>query len=188
MPIVLDPSQNFITIDLLYIDKERHMQMDNGEIRVLETYHHFIQDAAELQDLLSKGYYYEEELEKKGQNYYPNKPQNEEKEIKRDPKKVIYKLQTAWKRISWKESNIINSYALTKERNEDGEFSFSIDLFKYRDIKLKTCLKQWNLKNEKGQVMNVSPDVIDALPPAVAEELVKAFDKVTEPGEDDLKN
>ena len=89
-------------------------------------------------------------------------------------------LNTGWKVITWSEHNSI--YA--ESRIGGGE----IDFMKFRDLKLKSCLKTWDLRGETGKKVPITSETIDHLHPDVANELLSGFEKVTEVGAEDLKS
>lgn len=91
--------------------------------------------------------------------------------------------------MTWKEQNQIYSRCLRQiAGTEGGGARTELDMISYRDQKLKTCLKKWDLKDDKGQDYPVSESVIDQLVPEVAQELLSNFELVTEASEEDLKN
>jgi len=55
----------------------------------------------------------------------------------------------------------------------------------YRDMKLKTCLKRWDFK-DNGNEVSINEHIIDNLFPEVAQELLSSFEKVTEAGDEEL--
>lgn len=91
-------------------------------------------------------------------------------------------LTTFWKRMTWKEQNIIFSHAIriVGEANE-------IDNIKYREMKLKTCLKKWDAKDDDGNDIPLNDQSIENLDPLIASSLLKQFEEATEPSNDDLK-
>ena len=162
MSIVLDPNRDqLLSIELHYIE----MKKKRGNLIF-----YFIHSAEEMEEWKTKGYIPIGDI-KQGQQ----------------TDKVIQKIQTFWKAIRWKEQNIIFSRSIRPSQRPDGTVMDTIDPLKYRDLKLKTCLKKWDVKDEKGNEVPVNDDVVDSLDPTVAHELLTAFEKVTEPSDDDLK-
>lgn len=102
----------------------------------------------------------------------------EYEKYKADP--GFHELNTGWKVLSWSEHNSIYSKCLNYTPNAEGLSSGSLDVIKFRDLKLKACLKNWDLKDGQGRVVPISEAVIDRLHPEVASELLAAFEKVTE--------
>ena len=59
-------------------------------------------------------------------------------------------------------------------------------MISYRDLKLKVCLKKWDLKDDNKQDIQVSESIIDQLVPEVAQELLNNFEEVTEASEEQM--
>jgi len=167
MSIILDPNKQLIAIDSYYIQKKK---IHGNSI------FHFIKSKDELEYWQDKEYILESNVPK-DENGKPTVPAD----------KIINILQTHWKPLSWRDQNTVFTKSVRQVQRPDGSFSAEIDTIAYRDQKLKTCLKKWNEKSEDGQVLEVSDGLIDNLNPVVAQELLSAFEKVTEPSEDDLK-
>ena len=170
MGILLDPSKQFISIEIFYVEEV----LKHGN-----SIFHFIRSADDLAEWKSKGYVVEGEAA----SVSPTTPSMEAKQT---PDKLISKLITHWTKPIWKDQNIIISRSLKTTATGDGTVN-ELDGVKYRDLKLKMCLKKWNLTDEKGQVIPVEPQIIDMLEPVVAQELLSNFERVTEPTSDDLK-
>lgn len=166
MGILVDTNKENINIAIMYIeDKKSH-----GNIRF-----HFIRSETELNDFKSQGYKLESELPK------TNMPQTTGMPItKIDENKIIHVLETSWRRISWKDQNDIFSRCLKQIADTQGKGRTELDAVLYRDLKLKTCLKRWNLKDERGEEIKVTNENIDRMVPEVALELLSTFDKLTE--------
>ena len=185
MPIVLDPSKNFVAIQFMYIEEENEKHGNS-------TYH-FIGSRADFDTWKKKGYSTVDEItqqqldtkdtdkQKTDQPGMPLKPPI-------DPKKIIKILRTWWSRMTWKEQNQIYSRCIRQVPSEGGGARTELDMISYRDFKLKTCLKKWDYKDESGQDVPVSENIIDNLVPEVAQELLNNFELVTEANEEDLKN
>ena len=90
--------------------------------------------------------------------------------------------------MTWKEQNQIYSRCLRQIPEAEGKTRTELDMIMYRDMKLKTCLKKWDLKGDNQQDIPITENIIDQLVPEVAQELLNNFEKVTEASEDDLKN
>ena len=112
--------------------------------------------------------------------------QEEYEKHKDNPK--LKELNTGWKILAWVEHNEINSECINYDTNEKGINVTGIDFIKFRDMKLKMCLKTWDLKDDNGQAIPITKDKIDLLNPDVANELLNGFEKVTEVGADELGN
>ena len=162
MSIVFDPNrEHLLSIELYYVEMKRKRG---------NCVFYFIHSAEEMEEWKTKGYIPASEI-KQGQT----------------TEKVIQKIQTYWKPIKWKEQNIILSRSLKSTQKVDGAVLDTIDPLRYRDLKLKTCLKKWDVKDDAGNEVTLTEEVIDNLEPVVAQELIAAFEKVTEPTEEDLK-
>jgi len=206
MAIILDPSKNFVNIDLLYIEKPHYMQVGTEKILNHTTYV-FIHGPEELDEWRAKGYMLKAEWQQMIAKQQPQTPPAEQ--TKSEPGKdgirvaqplpqapptqdgqeerLIERLSTSWKRMTWKESNLIFSHSLRPKLQPTPEEDTELDPVAYRDWKLKTCLKRWDITDADGNVLDVTPENIDALPPEVAHELLVAFEKITETTEKDLK-
>ena len=189
MSIVLDPSKNFVAIQIMYIEEidEKH-----GNAR-----YYFINSRADFDNWKAKGYLTEAEMSevlsepdpppRTAQKSQPGMPVQPPKPPQ-DPKKMISVLKTWWSRMTWKEQNQIYSNCLHQVAVAEGRPRTELDMISYRDQKLKTCLKKWDLKDDNGQDMPITENIIDQLVPEVAQELLNSFELITEASEDDLKN
>ena len=90
--------------------------------------------------------------------------------------------------MNWKQTNEINSACLRQTTEADGNVKIDIDAIKYRDSKLKMCLKKWDMLDENKQEIPVTEAIIDTLVPEVVQALITNFEKVTEATADQLKN
>ena len=160
MPIVLNPNQPLIAIDIYYVEEKKKQG---------HTIYHFIHSQEDMDEWLSKDYYEEGDLPAGA-----------------DPAKIIQKLMTAWKKLTWGDHNIIVSNALNFS-GPDSNRTIEIDPIRYRDEKLKKCLKKWNVVDENDQPVPVTAENIDQLMPEISQELISSFEKTTEIGEDDIK-
>ena len=186
MSIVLDPSKNFVTIQLMYIEEK---DAKHGNTR-----YHFVNSRAEFDNWKAKGYLTEEEMEKAVAVPAPS-PKKEQPGMPvqpavppQDPTKIISVLRTWWSRMTWKEQNQIYSRCLKQVHVEEGKTRTELDMISYRDLKLKTCLKKCDLKDESKQEVPITENIIDQLVPEVAQELLSNFEMVTEASDDQLKN
>lgn len=84
-------------------------------------------------------------------------------------------LNTKWHRPTWKMQNEILSKCTTVD-NETGQAN--IDVQKFRDLKVKTYLRDWDMEYD-GQQIPVSEEVIDRLPPDFFISLADKFDLAT---------
>jgi len=166
MSIILDPNKQLINIESYFIEKTR----THGN-----SVFHFIKSKDELEYWQNRGYVFEKDA-----------PKDEEGKITTD--QIIKTIQTSWKPMSWRDQNTVFSKSIRQVHKPNGSYSAEIDTIAFRDWKLKTCLKKWDVKAPDGSVLEVSEGLIDNLDPTVAQELLSAFEKVTEPSEEDLKN
>lgn len=184
MSIVLDPSKNFVAIQIRYIEEqdEKH-----GNVR-----YHFINSRAEFDKWRTKGYLTETEMSEELSGPNPDPVQKNQPGMPlqppkppQDPKKIISVLKTWWSRMTWKEQNQIYSRCL-RQVGAEGKTRTEMDMISYRDLKLKTCLKKWDLKDDNGQEMPITDTIVDQLVPEVANELLSNFELVTEASEEQM--
>lgn len=184
MGILLDPNKKFVSIDIYYIEEVK--QHGNSVF-------HFIRSRDDMDHWRKKGYIPEQEQSNTVAdiNERPQMPSGppapQQAKPKADPNKIIKKLTTHWTKLTWKDQNAIISRSLKTVTLGEGRTANELDGVRYRDLKLKTCLKKWSLTDDAGQPIPVEPDIIDNLDPTVAQELLSSFEKVTEPTEDELK-
>lgn len=148
---------------------------------------YFINSREDLDSWKKKGYLTTDEMNKSKLPDSESKPGMPEKPPV-DPKKVIQVLKTWWARMTWKEQNQIYSRCLKQATDSEGKTRTELDMIFYRDLKLKVCLKKWDLKDDNGGEIHVSDNIIDNLYPEVAQELLNQFELITEASETELKN
>ena len=166
MGILLDPKNRFINIKIYYIEEVKN----HGN-----SVFTFIRNGDELDKWQQKGYV----IYDKSVSNAVTTPSSD---------KVIHVLNTHWTKSTWKDQNYIISRSLKNVTSSDGKTSSELDGIKYRDLKLKLCLKKWDYIDENsGEPVSITAEVIDALDPSIAVELISTFEKVTEPTDDDLK-
>lgn len=102
--------------------------------------------------------------------------------------KLIHTLSTWWKRATWKDQNLIYAQSIKNIPGANGESTYSLDMIRFRDLKLKTCLKRWDLTNDEGNIIDVTPEVIDNLDPSFAAELLSNFERITEASDEEKKD
>lgn len=170
MSILID-SSNFVAIETFYVEETKK----HGN-----TKFHFINSAADMKKWKDKGYSTKSELDVPV-NQEPGMPEAPT----RDPNKVISSLKTWWSRMSWKEQNLLLSKCMKQKTGSDGTMSVEIDALLLREMKLKTCLKKWDL-TENNKEVPITPTVIDNLVPEVAQQLISEFEKITEVTEEEL--
>lgn len=171
MGMLIDSGKSFISILILYIEEPKK---HGGSL------FHFIRSPTDLEDWKKKGFNTVEEIQQVKPETQDNTPGMPIKQTKIDPTKKIETLKTWWQRLTWKDQNNIFAKCLTQKPLEDGRIQTSLDTIKYRDMKLKTCLKRWDLRNEQGAEIPVTEVVIDSLVPEVAAELLNNFERVME--------
>ena len=179
MSIVLDPSKNYVTLQIMYIEETSAKHQS--------TKFHFVNNRDDFDKWKQKGYSTTDELEKMNldtdkKSDQPGMP----KSPPVDPNKVILILRTWWSRMTWKEQNIIYARCLRQSTDTEGKTRTDLDMISYRDFKLKTCLKKWDLKDDKGNDILVSDQIIDNLYPEVAQELLNQFELITEATDDEM--
>ncbi len=180
MPILLDPNKQFVNIQLYYVEEIKK----HGN-----SVFHFIRNAQEMEEWKTKEYRTQEEFDKEKsiastQEKAPGMPVKSSP----DPKKIIESITTSWRRMTWKDQNVIFSKCLKTIPGSDGAMHTELDTIQYRDLKLKTCLKKWDVKDDQGKEVSVNDDVIDILTPEVAQELINNFEQITEASAEELKN
>ena len=115
---------------------------------------------------------------------FEDKEENKEKTFELDPSREVHILNTKWAQASWREQNEALKDCLNKN---DFTGEFEIDQLSFRDKKVKNCLKEWDIKDDSGQPVPVSPQTIDELPFDVIIALVSEYDKSTDLEEEDEK-
>lgn len=162
MPIVLDPDKQLIGISTYFVEEIRK----HGN-----SVFHFIRSKDDFDEWKAKGYVAEDQIS-------PDQPK---------PDKIIRKILTYWKTVSWKDSNSILAKSLRQSIRPDGTHHQEVDGISYRDMKLKMCLKRWSLTDDGGKPIEISESIIDNLDPMFAHELLTSFEEITEPSANDLK-
>jgi len=182
MSIVLDPSKSFISIETYYI--EEHKPHGNSIF-------HFLDKSQDFETWKNKGFKTQSEINQlampKTERQGPSTGVPISKQsVVFDSKKIIQKLVTTWKRMTWKDQNMIFSRCLRTVPGPDGQATTELDTIMYRDLKIKTCLKDWDLQDDNGVKVPINSDVIDSLAPEVAVALLNNFEMVTEASAEDL--
>ena len=86
-------------------------------------------------------------------------------------------LTTIWKRLTWGEQNSLYAQCM-----ENGE----LNLVKFRDLKLKSCLKNWDMIDTENKTVAVTKEAIDELDAVIANDILSKFELLCEPTEDEL--
>lgn len=179
MSIVLDPGKNYVALQVMYIEEidEKHQS----------TKFRFIKNRSDFDEWKRKGYVTSDEMaktkldpgKKAAEPGMPESPPI-------DPDKVIHILRTWWSRMTWKEQNLVYSKCFHQSTDSEGKTRADLDMIAFRDYKLKTCLKKWDLKDESGNDVKVSDNIIDNLYPEVAQELLNQFELITEATDEEM--
>ncbi len=167
MSIVMKPNQQLVNIVTYYIEEVK---------KAGSSVFYFIDSAESMESWKRKGYITRGDMAR----------MRKDGEVVDD--KVIEELHTVWRSMTWKEQNEISSKCLIHLPAPEGQSRTQWDGIRFRDMKLKTCLKGWDLVDDSGNKIPVTPENIDNLVPEVAHQLASDFEKMTEPSEDDLGN
>ena len=144
-------------------------------------------DDDEAEKILKKKEKYEEEKRKMvqidpadGDEKVVENPDFEEKTFPN-----IECLRTLWKSISWREQNDITERASYYNENEAMQ---DLNVWKFRDLRLKTCLVKWDLKDENGAEIPLTPENVDRLPSDVVLTLLSKYEDAISISADEAKN
>ena len=96
-------------------------------------------------------------------------------------------VETHWKRLTWKEQNKIHSISLCPTMGPNGKVYYELDSIIYREMKMKICLKNWNIKDENDELIPLTDNAIDNLDIEFATALLRQFEEISEPSNDDLE-
>jgi len=88
--------------------------------------------------------------------------------------KNIEVLNTKWKPRSWQVNNLIIQNSQTYNPQTGAE---ELDIIKYQDNLIKQCMISWDLKDEEGNDVPITPDNIDDLPLEIVRYLVSTYDR-----------
>ena len=94
-------------------------------------------------------------------------------------------LKTQWRILSWKQQTDITRESAYFNRQEAFQ---DLDIWKFRDLRIKACMVSWDLKDDNNQPIPAKPDVIDQLPADVVLSLVSKYDVAVSLNEDESKN
>ncbi len=172
MGIVAKPDEQLIPITLYYVEEQK----EQGH-----SVFNFIETKEEFSEWKEKGYLTAEDIDEiktraAKEPDYTAPPFDEQK--------TIGKVKTLWRRMTWKDQNTIYSQCIRENIDSQGKVNAKFDAIMFRDMKLKTCLKSWDVKDEntKDQIP-ITAALIDDLDPEVAQELLSSFEQVTEPSD-----
>ncbi len=111
----------------------------------------------------------------------------DEKELEKHKAKIKeYKeIVTNWQEPNWKENNAmvfesLEINPLTGQKEQDW--------IKFTSINLEKCLKAWDLKDEKGNLIPLNPENIGKLNPQIATKLIQQFMMRNAVTDEDLGN
>ena len=100
-----------------------------------------------------------------------------------DEQKTVRLLNTSWKSLNWRESN-----RLTRDSQvTSASGSQELDFFVFRDLRLKTALIDWDLRDDNNNLITVEPKAVDSLPSDIVFELLSRYDKAVSVVEEDEK-
>ena len=184
--------QNKATIEILMHYKEIKMESGFTKIVVLEDEEgrKLLAEQEEKEEKikeLDKKKERRKNLQKQGQINDDVGKKLEEEPIEEE-KPINYKvclLKTQWKVLSWKEQTDItreSSYYNSQESFND------LDIWKFRDLRIKSCLVSWDLKDDHGNPIPVERNIIDQLPADVVLSLVSKYDTAISLTDDESKN
>jgi len=114
-----------------------------------------------------------------------NKVETKEEEKIDEVNFRICLLNTQWKILSWKEQTNITRESSYFNRQESFQ---DLDIWKFRDLRIKACMVSWDLKDDSNQSIPVKPDVIDQLPADVVLSLVSKYDTAVSLNDEESKN
>ena len=100
-------------------------------------------------------------------------------------KDKVLVLNTYWKGLSWQDSNNITK---ASEKRGAEALPGEVDLYRARDLRVKTLLKKWDLLDDDGKNAPVTSENINRLPVEVVLALLKKYDDITTLTDDELKN
>jgi len=89
--------------------------------------------------------------------------------------KGIFVLNTHWKPLSWQERNNINH---ASEIRNDGAMMGQVDFNRWRDLRVKQCLQEWDIKDEDGKDVPCNADTINRIDAYILDTIIDEFDKV----------
>ena len=101
-------------------------------------------------------------------------------------KDSVKSLRTKWKVPNWKTGNDI--YQMSSFWNPQKN-DMDVNWNKYRDLRFKQSLVDWDAKTESGDTIPCNSETIDMLSENMAVAILKQFDEATRPSkEDEEKN
>ncbi|MHA1482777.1 MAG: hypothetical protein ACTSQA_05005 [Candidatus Heimdallarchaeaceae archaeon] len=89
--------------------------------------------------------------------------------------KGIKIVNTYWKPLSWQDRNNINH---ASEVRSDGVITGQVDFNRWRDLRVKQCLKEWDIKDEDGKDVPCNHDTINCIDAYIMDAIIDEFEKV----------
>jgi hypothetical protein len=148
-------------------------------------------DDEEAETELNKKEKYEEKRRKKAESEVKIDPVDGDEKVVSQPdieEKTFPNIQcvrTLWKSISWREQNDITEKASYYNQNEAMQ---DLNVWKFRDLRLKTCLVKWDLKDETGAEIPLTPQNVDRLPSDVVMTLLSKYENMISISAEEAKN
>jgi len=112
-------------------------------------------------------------------------PNENAKELLKDEnrKDEILILSTKWGQLNWEQENkIMNN--VNKVDPMTGDIQF--DIFQFRDSRIKSCLKEWNLKDDNNEIIPVNDSNINKLPSDIVIALINRYEEAIKVGQDKM--
>ncbi|MFW6122367.1 MAG: hypothetical protein ACOC80_15910 [Petrotogales bacterium] len=111
--------------------------------------------------------------------------ENPEGTTKSPDENPIKILKTQWRLMTWGKQNDITSKCEKYSPNGVPD----IDWIRYRDMRLKTSLVGWDLKDDEGRPVPCNSETINMVPPHVVIALLDKYDNIVNPTtEEESKN
>lgn len=102
--------------------------------------------------------------------------------------KMVQSIISYWKTLTWKEYMDLLGQSIRYKKDIDGNPVQFVDGLALRQNKIAMCLKKWDLKDDEGNDISVTPDNINQLPAEIANEMVSYFEQLSELSSDDMKH
>jgi len=108
-----------------------------------------------------------------------------EKRLADETKKdEVDSIVTKWRNITWREQNDLLKQTTKADTVTGG---VDIDYNTYRDRRIKTCLVSWDITNDDGNPVKVTPDVIDRMDAEIVASLVDRYEQAISYDEEEEK-
>ena len=120
-----------------------------------------------------------EEGMKKQEDIIKEKQEKGEKITEEDRK--IEVLTTQWKSLNWGDQTKI----MKKSERFNPKGEQNIDWLSFRDLRIKNCLVNWDIKDAKGNPVPLSSETVDMLPSNVVAELFSKYIDLVEGTEEE---